>query len=98
MSFLHQPHIPYACGMDSAERRNAFRTHTECIPHPMRNMRKVYHRISESVDTPSPLFLKKQTHWEQLRWWFCRLLQGVGQVWFPEKGCPTRKGSWDGGG
>ena len=29
MSFLHQLHIPYACGMDSAGLRNAFRTHTE---------------------------------------------------------------------
>ena len=27
-----QPHIPYACGMDSACIRNRFRSHTECIP------------------------------------------------------------------
>ena len=54
MSFLHQPHIPYACGMDSAGLRNAFRMHTECIPHRMRNMRKVYHRIPESVDSSIP--------------------------------------------
>ena len=27
--FLYQPYIPYACGMDSAGLRNAFRTHTE---------------------------------------------------------------------
>lgn len=36
--FLYQPYIPYACGMDSAGLRNAFRMHTEFIPHPMRNM------------------------------------------------------------
>ena len=57
-NLLHQPLIPYACGMDSAGLRNTFRTHTECIPHPMRNMWKVYQCIPESVDTPSPLFLK----------------------------------------
>lgn len=28
------------------------------IPHPMRNMWTLYHRIPEYVDTPSPLFLK----------------------------------------
>ena len=56
--FLYQPYIPYACGMDSAGLRNAFRTHTEFIPHPMRNMWTIYHRIPESVDTPPPLLLK----------------------------------------
>ncbi len=56
--FWYQPYIPYACGMDSAGLRNTFRTHTECIPHPMRNIWTVYHRIPEYVDTPSPLFLK----------------------------------------
>ena len=50
-----QPYIPYACGMDSAGLRNTFRTHTECIPHPIRNMRSVYYRIPERVDTMSPL-------------------------------------------
>ena len=58
-NLLHQPLIPYACGMDSAGLRNTFRTHTECIPHPMRNMRSVYYRIPERVDTMSPLFLKE---------------------------------------
>ena len=56
---LYQPHIPYACGMDSAGLRNAFRTHTEFIPHPMRNMWTLYYRIPETVDTPFLLFLKK---------------------------------------
>ena len=58
-NLLHQPLIPYACGMDSAGLRNTFRTHTECIPHPMRNVWTIYYRIPESVDTLSPLFLKK---------------------------------------
>ena len=57
--FLYQPYIPYACGMDSAALRNTFRTHTECIPPPMRNMGSVYHRIPKSVDTQPPLFLKE---------------------------------------
>ena len=56
---LYQPHIPYACGMDSAGLRNAFRTRTEFIPHPMRNIWTLYHRNPESVDTPFLLFLKK---------------------------------------
>ena len=29
---LHQPLIPYACGMNSAGLRNRFRTHTEYVP------------------------------------------------------------------
>ena len=37
----------------------AFRTRTEFIPHPMRNIWTLYYRIPESVDTPFLLFLKK---------------------------------------
>ena len=59
ISLSYQPHIPYACGMDSAGLRNAFRTHTEFIPPPMRNIWTLYHRIPECVDTPFLLFLKK---------------------------------------
>ena len=33
--------------------------HQPLIPHPMRNVWTIYYRIPESVDTLSPLFLKK---------------------------------------
>ena len=67
--FWYQPYIPYACGMDSAGLRNTFRTHTECIPHPMRNMRyvvflKIVHTgscIPVIVYTGYLLFLKVYT-------------------------------------